>query len=49
MRRFARRHALDVTAQQEGGTLSDDQAMTLGLEAQRSARRQKPKPRVMRR
>jgi prevent-host-death family protein len=48
MRRFARRHALDVMEQQKGGTLSDGQAMTLGLEAQRWARRQKPKPRVKR-
>lgn len=48
MRRFARRHALDVMAQQKGGALSDDQAMALGLEAQRWARRQKPKPRVKR-
>lgn len=48
MRRFARRHALDVMAQQKGGTLSDDQAMALGLEAQRWARRQKPKPRAKR-
>lgn len=48
MRRFARRHALDVMEQQKGGTLSDDQAMALGLEAQRWARRQKPKPRAKR-
>ena len=46
MRRFARRHALDVMEQQRGGTLSDDQAMELGLEAQRWARQQKRKPRV---
>jgi prevent-host-death family protein len=38
MRRFARRHALDVLAQQTGGPLSDKQAMELALEAQRSAR-----------
>ncbi len=46
MRRFARRHALDVMEQQKGGTLSDDQAMALGLDAQRWARRQKRKPRL---
>lgn len=43
-----KRHALDVMEQQKGGTLSDDQAMALGLEAQRWARRQKPKPRAKR-
>jgi prevent-host-death family protein len=48
MRRFARRHALDVMEQQKGGALSDDQAMALGLEAQRWARRQKTKPRAKR-
>ena len=46
LRRFARRHAMDVMEQQKGGTLTDDQAMALGLEAQRWARRQKRKPRV---
>lgn len=46
MRRFARRHALDVMEQQKGGTLSDDQAMALGVEAQRWARRHKRKPRA---
>jgi len=46
MRRFARRHALDVMEQQKGGTLTDDQAMELGLAAQRWARQQKRKPRV---
>ena len=45
MRRFARRHALDVMAQQKGGALTDEQAMTLGREAQRWARRQRRKPR----
>ena len=48
MRRVARRHALEVMEQQKGGTLSDDQAMALGVEAQRRARRQKPKPRLKR-
>jgi len=46
MRRFAQRHALDVMAQQKGGALTDDQAMELGLEAQRWARQQRRKPRV---
>jgi prevent-host-death family protein len=46
MRRFARRHALDVMEQQKGGSLTDDQALELGLEAQRWVRRQKRKPRV---
>ena len=45
MRRFARRHALDVMEQQKGGTLTDEQAMALGLEAQRWARQHKLKPR----
>ena len=46
MRRFAQRHALDVMEQQKGGLLTDDQAMELGLEAQRWARQQRRKPRV---
>lgn len=46
MRRFARRHALDVMEQQKGGVLTDNQAMELGLEAQRWARKQKQKPRT---
>lgn len=45
MRRFARRHALDVMEQQKGGALTDGQAMELGLEAQRWARRQRRKSR----
>lgn len=45
MRRFARRHALDVMEQQKGGRLTDGQAMELALEAQRWARQQKRKPR----
>lgn len=45
MRRFARRHALDVMEQQKGGPLTDDKAMKLGLEAQRWARRQRQKSR----
>ncbi|MGH6914381.1 MAG: type II toxin-antitoxin system prevent-host-death family antitoxin [Geminicoccaceae bacterium] len=45
MRRFARRHGIDVLERQAGGTLSDQQAMELGLEAQRWARQQVEKPR----
>lgn len=41
MRRFARRHALDVMEQQKGGAVSEDQAIELGLEAQRWARQQR--------
>ena len=39
MRRFARRHALDVLERQAGGTLTDEEAMDLALEAQRAARK----------
>jgi prevent-host-death family protein len=46
MRRFAQRHALDVMEQQKGGALTDDQAMALGVEAQRWARQQRRKRRV---
>jgi prevent-host-death family protein len=46
MRRFARRHALEVMEEQKGGSVSDDLAMELGLEAQRWARRQQRKPRT---
>ena len=46
MRRFAQRHALDVMEQQKGGALTDDQAMDLGLKAQRWARQQRRKPRA---
>ncbi len=44
MRRFARRHALDVMERQKGGALNDDAAMKIALDAQRWARR-KPKSR----
>lgn len=37
---------LDVTEQQKGGTLTDDQAIELGVEAQRRARQQKRMPRA---
>jgi prevent-host-death family protein len=46
MRRFARRHALDVMERQKGAALTDDEALDLGLEAQRWARRQRRKPRA---
>jgi prevent-host-death family protein len=46
MRRFARRHALDVMERQKGGSFTDDEAMALGLEAQRWARRQVRKSRA---
>ena len=46
MRRFGRRRALDVMERQKGGSLTDDQAMTLGLEAQRWARRHRRKPKM---
>src|SRR5688500_14521963 len=46
MRRYARRHALDVMERQKGGALSDDQAIALGVEAQRWARKPRRKPRV---
>jgi hypothetical protein len=45
MRRFARRHALDVLERQKGGSLTDEQAIALGVEAQRWARRQLRKSR----
>ncbi len=48
MRRFARRHALDVLERQKGGSLTDEEAMALGVEARRWARRQlrKSRPRA---
>jgi prevent-host-death family protein len=46
MRRFARRHALAVMEQQHGGGLTDGQAMALGLEAERWARRRKRRPQI---
>ena len=45
MRRFARRHALDVMERQKSAQFSDEQAMKIALEAQRWARR-KPKART---
>src|SRR5438093_4860984 len=46
MRRFARRHALDVMKQQKGSALSDNQAMNVALEAQRWARQRRSKSRT---
>src|SRR5688572_11974221 len=46
MRRFARRHALDVLTRQKGGALTEEQATALGVEAQRWARRQLRKSRA---
>ena len=48
MRRFARRHALDVMEQQKGGALNDEQAMTVALKAQGWARKRRPKARTTR-
>lgn len=45
MRRFARRHALNVMEQQTGGTLTDEQATDVSLEAQRWARQHRRKSR----
>ncbi len=41
MRRFARRHALDVMERQQGGALNEDQAMKIALDATRWARRKR--------
>jgi prevent-host-death family protein len=45
MRRFARRHALELLEKQKQSTVSEEQALEIALEAQRSARRQARKPR----
>ena len=42
---FARRHALESMDRQRAGRLTDRQATELALEAQRWARRQRPKSR----
>ena len=39
MRRFARRHALELLEKQKQSSLSEEQALEVGLEAQRSARK----------
>jgi hypothetical protein len=41
MRRFARRHALDVMERQRDSALTDDEAMKIGLDARRWARRKR--------
>ena len=45
MRRFARRHALEFLEQQKQSTVSEEQALEVALEAQRSARKRPRKPR----
>lgn len=39
MRRFARRQALEFVEQQRGGPVTEEEAMVLGIEAQRWARK----------
>ena len=46
MRRFARRHALELLEKQKQSTVAEEQALEVALEAQRSARKRRvPKPR----
>ena len=45
MRRFARRHALGALEERKQSALSEEQALTIALEAQRSARKRSRKPR----
>jgi prevent-host-death family protein len=45
MRRFARRHALELLEEQKRSTVSEEQALAVALEAQRSARKRARKPR----
>src|SRR3989442_4734635 len=45
MRRFARRHALELLEKQKQSTVSEEQALEVALEAQRSARKRARKPR----
>ncbi len=45
MRRFARRHALELLEGQKQSKVSEEQALAAALEAQRSARKRAPKPR----
>jgi prevent-host-death family protein len=49
MRRFARRHALDLLEKQKQSTVTEEQALEIALEAQRSARKRVRKPRRGRR
>ena len=45
MRRFARRHALELLEEQKQSTASEEQALAIALEAQRSARKRARKRR----
>jgi len=45
MRRFARRHALDLLETRKQSPVSEEQALEVALEAQRSARKRAAKPR----
>ena len=45
MRRFARRHALGALEERKQSALSEEQALTIALEAQRSTRKRSRKPR----
>jgi prevent-host-death family protein len=45
MRRFARRHALELLERQKQSTVTEEQALEIALEAQRSARKRVRKPR----
>jgi len=45
MRRFARRHALELLEEQKQSTASEEQALAIAIEAQRSARKRAHKPR----
>jgi len=44
MRRFARRHALELLEKQKQSIVSEEQALEIALEAQRSARKRARKP-----
>jgi prevent-host-death family protein len=45
MRRFARRHALELLDRQKQSSVTEEQALEVALEAQRSARKRARKPR----
>lgn len=45
MRRFARRHALELLERQKQSTVREAQALEIAMEAQRSARKRVRKPR----
>jgi prevent-host-death family protein len=45
MRRFARRHALELLERQKQNRMTEEQALEVALEAQRSARKRARKPR----